>query len=154
MRSFRELDLTVKGGPLVAVAKWSRGMVSIWSADTMAGCGSTPLCVTHGTILMNSLFVTNDKLFGILCCTWSSNNSSFYIRSLHGTLSVAQASEVVLSEGQISDITPVMHLIVVLQSRSSQIDPSLLHLVNELNQYWRFFVCFWTLLPREILWSR
>jgi hypothetical protein len=55
MRSFRELDLTVKGGPLVAVAKWSRGMVSIWSADTMAGCGSTPLCVTHGTILMNSL---------------------------------------------------------------------------------------------------
>ncbi|KAG0588025.1 hypothetical protein KC19_2G209500 [Ceratodon purpureus] len=41
------------------------------------------------------------------------------------------ASEVVLAEGELSDITPVMHLIVVLQSRSSQIDPSLLHLVQK-----------------------
>lgn len=41
------------------------------------------------------------------------------------------ASEVVVSEGQLSDITLVMHLILVLQSMSSQIDPSLLHLVQK-----------------------
>lgn len=44
-----------------------------------------------------------------------------------------QVSEVVLSEGQLSDITPIMHLIVVLQSRSSQIDSNLWHLVLSFN---------------------
>jgi transportin-3 len=54
---------------------------------------------------------------------------------------------VVLSEGQISDITPVMHLIVVLQSRSSQIDPSLLHLVNKLNHTEDFLCVFERFCP-------
>ena len=44
-------------------------------------------------------------------------------------LSGIQVSDVVVSEGELSDLTPVMHLIVVLPSSSPQIDPSLLHLV-------------------------
>ena len=62
MRSFRDFALTVKGGPLVAVTKWSRGMVSIRIANTMASSGSTPLCVTHGTGVKKFLFTINDKL--------------------------------------------------------------------------------------------
>jgi transportin-3 len=36
-----------------------------------------------------------------------------------------------VQEGQLSDLTPVMHLIVVLHSGSPQIDPGLMHLVHK-----------------------
>jgi hypothetical protein len=40
-----------------------------------------------------------------------------------------QVADVMVQEGQLSDLTPVMHLIVVLHSGSPQIDPGLMHLV-------------------------
>uniref|UniRef100_A0A7I4A443 Exportin-1/Importin-beta-like domain-containing protein n=1 Tax=Physcomitrium patens TaxID=3218 RepID=A0A7I4A443_PHYPA len=64
--------------------------------------------------------------------TWSQFETSTPWRSVEARLfALHMASEVVLSEGQLSDIRPVMHLIIVLQSRSSQIDPNLLHLVQK-----------------------
>ncbi|KAH8963991.1 hypothetical protein BDL97_04G040400 [Sphagnum fallax] len=40
-------------------------------------------------------------------------------------------ADVMVQEGQLSDLTPVMHLIVVLHSGSPQIDPGLMHLVHK-----------------------
>jgi hypothetical protein len=68
-------------------------------------------------------------------------------------LSGIQVSDVVVSEGELSDLTPVMHLIVVLPSSSPQIDPSLLHLVWSssamiFNTYdWKKWL--WVLLSHE-----
>jgi hypothetical protein len=42
-----------------------------------------------------------------------------------------QVADVMVQEGQLSDLTPVMHLIVVLHSGSPQIDPGLMHLVRK-----------------------
>lgn len=73
IRSFKEFALTVKGGPLVAVTHWSRGMVSIRFANIMAISGSATFCVTHGTIFTNSYNVCNEclkRIFAMLYCTY------------------------------------------------------------------------------------
>ncbi|XP_024393612.1 transportin MOS14 isoform X2 [Physcomitrium patens] len=63
---------------------------------------------------------------------WSQFETPVPWRSVEARLfALHTASEVVLSERQILDITPVLHLIVVLPSRSSQIDRTLFHLIQK-----------------------
>ncbi|CAM6046725.1 unnamed protein product [Sphagnum compactum] len=63
---------------------------------------------------------------------WSLFESPTPWRAVEARLfALYMVADVMVEEGQLSDLTPVMHLIVVLHSGSPQIDPGLMHLVHK-----------------------